>query len=282
MVWMDLDSAIEVVIGPYETYEDGLFGYKAAFETFICVPSPRTPNALAKFKAELPLLETQPADADEHKNFDRGSESPIRVVDEVYTAGDTRAGVQTIAFNLPNDERVREAKGCKKVLLKNMMHAKYDGILAPIAARVLPADGAGSRRPSRPSSSSPSTTSCRTGSGPGRSPSTAARPRSASSSRTSTRPSRRPRPTCSASTTSTPWSTRASWTRPFSTPSVDLHRRAVPLGAFRGHRGAWAGGGGADQLPARERRDRGHRRRPLRAGARGVRATPSARSPTSC
>jgi hypothetical protein len=142
MAWMDLDSAIEVVIGPYETYEDKLFGYKAAFETFICVTQPEDSERLHKFKAELPFLERNLPIPDEHKNFDRGSESPIRVADELYTGGDTRAGVQTIAFNLPNDERVREAKGSKKVLLKNIMQAKYEGILVPIGERVLPADEA--------------------------------------------------------------------------------------------------------------------------------------------
>ncbi len=142
MAWMDLDSAIEVVIGPYETYEDQLFGYKAAFEAFICVAQPEDSARLEVFKSELPFLERNLPIPDEYKNFDRGSESPIRVVDELFTAGDTRAGVQTIAFNLPNDERVREVKGSKKVLLKNVMRAKYDGILTPIAGRVLPAGNA--------------------------------------------------------------------------------------------------------------------------------------------
>ncbi len=142
MAWMDLDSAIEVVIGPYETYEDQLFGYKAAFETFICVAQPEDSARLEVFKSELPFLERNLPIPDEHKNFDRGSESPIRVVDELFTAGDTRAGVQTIAFNLPNDERVREVKGSKKVLLKNVMRAKYDAILTPIAGRVLPTGSA--------------------------------------------------------------------------------------------------------------------------------------------
>ncbi|HSL18452.1 MAG TPA: peptidase [Methylomirabilota bacterium] len=140
MAWMDLDSAIEVVIGPYETYEDSLFGYKAAFECFLCVAQPEDSERLAIFKGELPFLEANLPIPDEHKNFDRGSESPIRVVDELLATGDTRAGVQTLAFNLPNDERVREAKGSKKVLLKNVMQAKYEGILVPIAEAVLPAD----------------------------------------------------------------------------------------------------------------------------------------------
>ena len=140
--WMDLDSDIEVVIGPYETYEDSLFGYKAAFESFVCVAQPEDSERLEVFKSQLPFLERNLPIPDEHKNFDRGSESPIRVVDELFAAGDTRAGVQTIAFNLPNDERVREEKGSKKVLLKNIMRAKYDAVLTPIADRVLPADEA--------------------------------------------------------------------------------------------------------------------------------------------
>jgi hypothetical protein len=138
--WMDLDSDIEVVIGPYETYEDSLFGYKAAFESFICVAQPEDSARLVIFKSQLPFLERNLPIPDEHKNFDRGSESPIRVVDELFTAGDARAGVQTIAFNLPNDERVREEKGSKKVLLKNIMRAKYQGVLTSIADRVLPVD----------------------------------------------------------------------------------------------------------------------------------------------
>jgi hypothetical protein len=142
VAWMDLDSDIEVVIGPYETYEDHLFGYKAAFESFVCVAQPEDSARLEVFKSQLPFLEHNLPIPDEHKNFDRGSESPIRVVDELFTAGDTRAGVQTIAFNLPNDERVREEKGSKKVLLKNVMRAKYDAILTPIAGRVLPVDEA--------------------------------------------------------------------------------------------------------------------------------------------
>jgi Peptidase family M49 len=137
MAWMDLDAPVEVTIGPYETYEDSLFGYKAAYESFVTVALPAESAALARYKERLPWLEGNLPLPEEHKNRTRGSESPIRVADEVFTAGDTRAGVQTIAFNLPNDERVREAKGSKKVLLRNIMRAKYDRILVPIAERVL-------------------------------------------------------------------------------------------------------------------------------------------------
>ncbi|HEX5715669.1 MAG TPA: hypothetical protein VF179_05885 [Thermoanaerobaculia bacterium] len=137
MAWMDLDAPVEVTIGPYETYEDGLFGYKTAFESFVTVNLPKESAALTRYKERLPWLEGNLPIPDEHKNPNRGSESPIRVVDTVLTAGDTKAGVQTLAFNLPNDERVREAKGSKKVLLRNTMRAKYDKILVPIAERVI-------------------------------------------------------------------------------------------------------------------------------------------------
>jgi len=143
MLWMDLDSTVEVTIGPYETYEDGLFGYKAAFEAFVTVTDPEQTARLTNFKDELPWLESRLPIPDEHKNLDRGSESPIRVVDLVYAGGDTRAGIQTIAFNLPNDERVREAKGSKKVLLRNMMNAKFERILVPIARTLVMPDQLG-------------------------------------------------------------------------------------------------------------------------------------------
>ncbi len=135
--WMDLDAPVEVTIGPYETYEDDLLGYKAAFESYVTVNLPAEASQLSRFKERLPWLERNLPIPDAMKNFDRGTESPIRVVDVASAAGDARAGVPAIAFNLPNDERVREAKGSKKVLLRNLMHAKYERILTPIAAKVL-------------------------------------------------------------------------------------------------------------------------------------------------
>lgn len=137
VAWMDLDSPVEVTIGPYETYEDSLFGYKAAYEAFVTVALPAESAALEGFKQELPWLELNLPIPEEYKNLDRGTESPIRVVDVLFAGGDTKAGVQTLAFNLPNDERVREAKGSKKVMLRNILRAKFDKILVPIAERVL-------------------------------------------------------------------------------------------------------------------------------------------------
>ena len=137
LAWMDLDSPVEVTIGPYETYEDELFGYKASYESFVTVALPAESKALARFKERLPWLERNLPIPDAQKNLGRGTDSPIRVVDVVFVAGDAAAGVQTAAFNLPNDERVREARGSKKVLLRNTMRAKYDRVLTPIAQRVL-------------------------------------------------------------------------------------------------------------------------------------------------
>ena len=134
--WMDLDSRVEVTIGPYENYEDRLKAAKTAFESFVTVADPAASKNLAKYKDLLPKMEQNLPVADEVKNK-RGRESPIRVVDLVFAAGDARKSVQTIAFNLPNDERVREKKGAKKVLLRNVINAKYERLLRPIAKRVM-------------------------------------------------------------------------------------------------------------------------------------------------
>jgi hypothetical protein len=137
IAWMDLDSDIEVVIGPYEVYEDALFNYKASYTSFVSVRDKAESDKLAVYARHLPDMEKNLPIPDEHKNMARKFESPIRVVQEAFTAGDTRAGVQTSAFNLPNDERVRQAKGSKKVLLKNVMEAKFRVSGRPIAERVL-------------------------------------------------------------------------------------------------------------------------------------------------
>lgn len=134
--WMDLDSRVEITIGPYETYEDELMGLKASYEAFVTVSDPAASEALAKYKAYLPKME-QHLPVDDAVKTKRGAESPIRVVDLVFTAGDARKSVQTIAFNLPNDERVRKEKGAKKVLLRNLIETKFDRIMKPIGQTVL-------------------------------------------------------------------------------------------------------------------------------------------------
>ena len=142
MSWMDLDGNIEIAIGPYEVYDDKLFGYKTAFESFLTIKDPKASQALAKYKNYLKDMEKNLPVPDSYKNFARGFESPIVVADQIQGGGDNANGVQTIAFNLPNDEKVREAKGAKKVILTNVLGAKYDRILAPIGERVLTPDQA--------------------------------------------------------------------------------------------------------------------------------------------
>jgi hypothetical protein len=138
MAWMDVaDNVIDVTIGPYEVYEDNLFNYKASFEAFLCVRDPVETKKLDGLKDYIGKMEQNLPIEDKYKNTSRGMESPIAVVDEIFSAGDTKAGVQTIAFNLPNDERVREAKGSKKVMLRNICKAKFEKILVPIAQQVM-------------------------------------------------------------------------------------------------------------------------------------------------
>lgn len=137
IAWMDLTGPIEVVIGPYEVYNDEFFNFKAAFESFVTVVDKPESDKLVVYASHLPDMEKNLPEPEEYKNPNRGTDSPIRVVQEIYTAGDARHGVQTSAFNLPNDEWVREKKGSKKVLLKNVMEAKYRQSGNPIAQRVL-------------------------------------------------------------------------------------------------------------------------------------------------
>jgi hypothetical protein len=144
LAWMDLkDTPIEMVIGPYETYTDTLYGAKTAFEAFLVLRNPKESAALDVYKSHLKDMEANLPEEEQYKNFKRGFESPISVGDQIHAGGDSNHGIQTVAFNLPNDERVREAKGAKKVILQNVLGAKYDMILKPMAPLVLvPADAA--------------------------------------------------------------------------------------------------------------------------------------------
>jgi len=141
VAWMRMaDNLIDPTIGPYEVYEDALFGYKAAFESFITLRDPAESAKLDRLAAHMPELEAALPIPDEHKYLDRPFTSPISVVTEIYAAGDTRSGVQTLAFNLPNDPRVREQEGSKKVMLTNIIEAKFDKILEPIAETLIDED----------------------------------------------------------------------------------------------------------------------------------------------
>lgn len=139
VAWMDLDSPVDITIGPYETYNDEIFGYKAAFEAYVNVRDEQETARLKSFAGRLQEIEDHlPIDA-KYRNPKLGALAPITVVNEVFAAGDAAHGVQTAAYNLPNDERVVHEKGSKRVMLKNVQEAKFHKTLEPIARRVLPA-----------------------------------------------------------------------------------------------------------------------------------------------
>lgn len=134
MDWMDIkDNIIDVTLGPYEVYEDNLFNYKAAFESVVAIRNPADSQKLEQLKSFLPAMERNLPIPAQYKNPRRGTDSPVAVIDVVSAGGDIKAGVHAVAYNLPNDEKVREAKGSKKVMLKNISRAKYEKILVPIA-----------------------------------------------------------------------------------------------------------------------------------------------------
>ncbi len=137
VAWMKLDAPIDVTIGPYETYNDELFGYKAAFEAYITLRDDAETARMKSFADHIQEIENNlPLDA-KYKNPKLGALAPIRVVNEVIATGDGAHGVRTAAFNLPNDERIVKEMGSKRVMLKNVQEAKFQKTLQPIAARML-------------------------------------------------------------------------------------------------------------------------------------------------
>jgi len=137
VAWMDLDAPIDVTIGPYETYEDELFGYKAAFEAYVTLRDEAESAKLARFSKYLQEVEDHLPLDPQFRNPKLGAASPIRVVNEVFSSGEGNNGVQTAAFNLPNDERVVKEKGSKRIMLKNVQDAKFNKTLIPISRVVL-------------------------------------------------------------------------------------------------------------------------------------------------
>jgi hypothetical protein len=139
VAWMELDAPIEPTIGPYETYEDVWFGYKAAFEAFITLRDDVETKKLGVFGSHLQGLEDALPIDPKFRSPKLGALAPLRVVNVVFTAGDANRGVQTAAFNLPNDDRVVREKGSKRVMLKNVQQAKFDKVLTPISRVALAA-----------------------------------------------------------------------------------------------------------------------------------------------
>jgi hypothetical protein len=144
MAWMDMKTnTLDLVIGPIETYEDQLYGYKAAHEAYILIKDSEWSRKLARYAALLPALQKGLPVDDRYKTEMPGDNSDLGAYDVIYYAGDCNAGSKTIAINLPNDERVQRAKGSRRLQLKNAMQAKFDKILVPIATVLTPEEQIG-------------------------------------------------------------------------------------------------------------------------------------------
>jgi hypothetical protein len=134
MAWMEMKSSpIDVVIGPIESYQDALYGTKAAYEAFVLVRDIEWSERLARFAQHLPALQRGLPVADRYKAEMPGTDADLNAYDAIYYGGDANAGAKTIAINLPNDEEVQLAKGSRRLQLKNAMRAKFDTIMVPIA-----------------------------------------------------------------------------------------------------------------------------------------------------
>ena len=138
LAWMDMkENVLDVVIGPIETYEDKIFGAKAASEAYVLVKDRAWSDRLAKYAAMLPTLQDGLPVDDTYKQEEPGSDSDLGAYDVVYYAGDCNAGSKTIAINLPNDERVQLEKGTRRLQLKNAMQAKFEKIMVPISGELI-------------------------------------------------------------------------------------------------------------------------------------------------
>jgi hypothetical protein len=133
VAWMQLDASIEPTIGPYEVYEDGWFNFKAAFEAFVALRDEAHTAKLARLAGELQWLENRLPIDPKYRRAQLGALAPLRVVDVLFAAGDGNRAVQTAAFNLPNDDRIVNTMGSKRVMLKNYQQAKFERALLPIS-----------------------------------------------------------------------------------------------------------------------------------------------------
>ncbi|HVD60798.1 MAG TPA: hypothetical protein VNC11_08000 [Gemmatimonadaceae bacterium] len=141
LAWMDMkNNTIDIVIGPIENYEDELYGYKTAHEAYVLVKDKSWSQRLAKYATMLPGLQKGLPVADQYKKETPGTDSDLNAYDAIYYAGQANAGAKTIAINLPNDEQVQLKKGTRRLQLKNVIKAKFDNILMPIAQELIASD----------------------------------------------------------------------------------------------------------------------------------------------
>ncbi|HLW74693.1 MAG TPA: Zn-dependent hydrolase [Gammaproteobacteria bacterium] len=138
LAWLDMrDNAVDLIIGPIETYEDGLFGYKASYECFVLLKDMDWTKRLARFTGFLPQLQRDLPVPAKYKREKPGNASDLGAYNAVYYAGDANAGAKTIADNLPNDEEVQLQKGTRRLQMENVIHAKFDKIMLPIAKELI-------------------------------------------------------------------------------------------------------------------------------------------------
>jgi hypothetical protein len=140
MAWMDLNSPVDVTIGPYETYNDEIFGYKAAFEAYVSLRDEEESNKFAVLAQHLQEIEDNLPVDPQYRNPRLGAAAPTVIVEQIFSSGDGAHGIATAAYNLPNDERVVNQKGSKRVMLRNIQEAKFRNVLLPIARRMLARD----------------------------------------------------------------------------------------------------------------------------------------------
>jgi hypothetical protein len=141
MAWLDMkNNTLDLVIGPIETYDDALFGYKTAHEAYVLVKDKEWSKRLARYARLLPALQQGLPVPDAYKREKPGTDSDLNAYDALYYTGQANAGSKAIAINLPNDEQVQLKKGTRRLQLKNAMQAKFDRILVPIADELIADD----------------------------------------------------------------------------------------------------------------------------------------------
>lgn len=138
VAWLDLkDSLVDAVIAPYETYDDMLFGYKAGYEGVIMMTDTKATEAIKTFDSYAMELENALPIPDYYKKKSVGTHSPIGVYYVLQYSGQANAGIKSIAASLPNDEKVREQKGAKTIMFRNVIDAKFEKILKPIGYQLI-------------------------------------------------------------------------------------------------------------------------------------------------
>lgn len=141
LAWMDMkNNTVDVVIGPIETYEDELYGYKAANEAYVLIKDKAWSQRLSRYATMLPGLQKGIPVEDKYKQEKPGTDSDLNAYDAIFYAGQANSGAKTIAINLPNDEEVQLKKGTRRLQLKNVIQAKFDKILMPIAHELIDQD----------------------------------------------------------------------------------------------------------------------------------------------